>query len=69
MVDMETFAVLRACQKFRLPMIGFRGISDGVKELGQLSDWEKYLSVIDVKLSQALDKLDKALHEGLLCKS
>lgn len=66
MVDMESFAVLRACQKFCVPMIGLRGISDGVKEIGQLSDWEKYLCVIDKKLSQALDKLDNAINEGLI---
>ncbi len=66
MADMETFAVLRACQKFGVPLIGLRGISDGVKELGQLSDWEQYLHIIDEKLSLALDKLDKALDAGLL---
>lgn len=66
MVDMETFAVFRACQKFSLPMIGLRGISDGGKEVGQLSDWGKYLCVIDEKLSQVLDKLDDALSNGLL---
>jgi adenosylhomocysteine nucleosidase len=33
MVEMETFAVLRACQAFSLPLIGLRGISDGKEEL------------------------------------
>jgi adenosylhomocysteine nucleosidase len=66
MVDMETFAILRACQKFSIPMIGFRGISDGVKELGQLSDWEQYLHVIDEKLSRTVDQLHFALNNGLL---
>lgn len=42
MVDMETFAVLRSWQKFNLPMIGLRGISDGAKDVGELSDLEKY---------------------------
>ena len=65
MVDMETFAVLRSCQKFNLPMIGLRGISDGAKEVGRLSDWEKYLCVIDEKLSQAIDKLEEARCHGL----
>lgn len=67
MVDMETFAVWRACQKYSVPMIGIRGISDGKKELGRLSDWEKHLDVIDEKLCRALDKLETALNEGLLC--
>lgn len=65
MVDMETFAVWRACQKFSVPMIGLRGISDGVKELGQLSDWEKYLHVIDEKLYHTNDKLETYLNELL----
>ena len=29
MVDMETFACLRACQAFGVPLVGLRGISDG----------------------------------------
>jgi len=69
MVDMETFAVWRACQKFSVPMIGIRGISDGKRDLGQLSDWEKYLHVIDQKLSVAIDKLEHAVSEGLLDQS
>ena len=39
MVDMETYAVLRACQRFGLPLISLRGISDGDRELGKLADW------------------------------
>lgn len=68
MVDMETFAVWRACQKYSVPMIGIRGISDGKKELGGLYDWERYLGVIDEKLCQTLDKLEIALHLGLLAE-
>jgi adenosylhomocysteine nucleosidase len=66
MVDMETFAVWRACQKFSIPMIGIRGISDGKKDLGQLSDWEKYLHVIDQKLCAAIGALENAVSKGLL---
>lgn len=66
MVDMETFAVWRACQKYCVPMVGIRGISDGKKELGSLLDWERHLDVIDQKLCHALDKLEAALHRGLL---
>ena len=36
MVDMETFAVLRACQLFGLPLIALRGISDGAAELAHV---------------------------------
>ena len=47
MVDMESYAVLRSCQRFGLPLIGLRGISDGAEELMQLSDWTQYLHQVD----------------------
>lgn len=50
MVDMESFAVLRAAQHFGVPMIGIRGISDGRAELTGLHDWTGYLHIIDEKL-------------------
>ncbi len=52
MVDMETFAVLRACQLFSLPLVGLRGISDGVADLSHIGDWTEYLDVIDEKLAE-----------------
>lgn len=61
MVDMETFAVWRACQKYGLPMIGLRGISDGQSELRHISDWKEYLHVIDAKLARTLDEVEAAL--------
>jgi len=57
MVDMETFAVLRACQQFGLPLIALRGISDGQTELSGLHDWTGYLHVIDERLAQAVDRV------------
>jgi adenosylhomocysteine nucleosidase len=66
MVDMETYAVLRACQRFGLPLIALRGISDGDRELGTLTDWTQYLGVIDVKLGDAVDRLEAAIAEGTL---
>ncbi len=65
MVDMETFAVLRACQAYKLPLIGLRGISDGVEELQHISGWTEYLHVIDRKLSYAVDSLFTALEDGV----
>lgn len=64
MVDMETFAVLRACHGFGLPMIGLRGISDGVAELAGLSDWTQYLHIVDERLAEAVDRLATALADG-----
>ncbi|PYE90462.1 5'-methylthioadenosine/S-adenosylhomocysteine nucleosidase [Phyllobacterium leguminum] len=66
MVDMETFAALRACQRFAVPLIGLRGISDGVAELHHIDDWTEYLHIIDEKLALAVGKLEEALADGLL---
>lgn len=64
MVDMESFAVLRACQRFGVPMIGLRGISDGAEDLAHLSDWTQYLHLIDEKLADAVGRLELALISG-----
>jgi adenosylhomocysteine nucleosidase len=66
MVDMETFAVMRACQRFSLPLVGLRGISDGAKSLHHYDDWATLLHVIDEKLADAVDRLEVALDSGLL---
>ncbi len=65
MVDMETFAVLRACQTYSLPLIGLRGISDGIVELQHISGWTEYLHIVDRKLSYAVDSLFAALEDGV----
>jgi len=66
MVDMETFAVLRACHRAGVPLVALRGISDGAKALTQVSDWTEYLHIIDEKLAQAVDRLETAVGKGLL---
>ncbi len=66
MVDMETFAHLRAAMAFGVPLIGLRGISDGAEELRQVSDWTACLHIIDEKLAAAIDQLHAALADGLL---
>ncbi|WP_454916630.1 5'-methylthioadenosine/S-adenosylhomocysteine nucleosidase [Xanthobacter sediminis] len=66
MVDMETFAVLRAARRFHLPIMGLRGISDGKSELSRYEDWTEYLHVIDEKLAHALELfVAQAAAEGL----
>lgn len=57
MVDMETYAILRACQQFNLPLIGLRGISDGTHEVNHIDDWQLYLHIIDKKLAKCIYRL------------
>jgi adenosylhomocysteine nucleosidase len=64
MVEMETYAILRACQAFEVPLIGLRGISDGKAELKHVDDWTEYLHVIDERLADAVDRLENALDTG-----
>lgn len=66
MVDMETFAIKRACDRFRLPLVSLRGISDGDEELRHIGDWTQYLHLIDEKLAEAVDLLEAAIAEGTL---
>jgi adenosylhomocysteine nucleosidase len=60
MVDMETYAILRACQAFGIPLLALRGISDGAVELAHVSDWTQYLGIIDEKLAGAIDVIEAA---------
>lgn len=64
MVDMETYAIVRAAARFDVPVLGLRGISDGRADLTGLSDWTDTLTVIDKGLADALDLL-KAEFERL----
>jgi adenosylhomocysteine nucleosidase len=66
MVDMETFACLRACQLFDIPLVGLRGISDGAADLRHVGDWTEYLHVIDEKLADAVMRLEQAIASGAL---
>ena len=66
MVDMETFALLRACQTFDLPLVALRGVSDGRVDLKALEDWTSTLRHVDETLAAALDRLIAVLEtEGL----
>ncbi|MGB3339244.1 MAG: 5'-methylthioadenosine/S-adenosylhomocysteine nucleosidase [Devosia sp.] len=61
MVDMETYAILRACQAFGVPLLALRGISDGAAELGHVDDWTQYLHIIDEKLAAAIDLIEASM--------
>lgn len=60
MVDMETYAILRACQAFGVPLLALRGISDGAVELAHVNDWTQYLHIIDEKLAAAIGVIETA---------
>lgn len=64
MVDMETFACLRACQRFGVKLVALRGISDGAADLQHVNDWIEYLHVIDEKLAATVDRLEAAISSG-----
>lgn len=58
MVDMETFAILRACQAFGIPLLALRGISDGKAEVNGMADWTQYLHIVDERLAAAVDIIE-----------
>ncbi|MEN3794379.1 5'-methylthioadenosine/S-adenosylhomocysteine nucleosidase [Fulvimarina sp. MAC3] len=66
MVEMETFAILRVCQLYGVPLIGLRGISDGASDLHHFDDWTVLLHVIDEKLAHAVDRLETEIQSGRL---
>ena len=68
LVDMETFAILRACQRFEVPLVGLRGVSDGAAELTHYADWAEYLHVVDERLAGAVDALERAWAAGTLVR-
>lgn len=66
MVDMETYACLRVCQAFGVPLVGLRGISDGDTDVDHIKDWLEYLHIVDEKLADAVQKLEAGIAEGTI---
>ncbi len=64
MVDMETFAVARACQTFDVPLMGLRGVSDGPGELQGIGSWTELLALLDERLAEAVDELSTVLKQS-----
>lgn len=60
MVDMETYAVLRAAHSAGAAMIALRGVSDGKEEIKRFSDWTMYLAEIDARLAATVRSLPDA---------
>ena len=61
LADMETFAVLRACQRFGIQAIGLRGVSDGDDDDPGIDGWTKRLGVLDKLLADAVEQIPAAL--------
>lgn len=57
LVDMETWALLRACQHFGVPLMGLRGVSDGPGELESMGGWTHLLGILDQRLAAAVNLL------------
>lgn len=63
-VDMETYAVKRACQSFGVPLLGLRGVSDGAETVSRIEDWTQYLHIVDERLAEAVDIVEAAYAAG-----
>ena len=61
LVDMETFAVVRAASRFGVPVLGLRGVSDGPGDLTGIEGWTALLGHLDGKLAEAVDELAATL--------
>lgn len=61
MVDMESFAIARACARYDVALMGLRGVSDGPGELDHINSWMELLGLVDERLAQAVDLLPEAL--------
>ncbi len=62
-VDMETFANLRACHHAGVTLIGLRGVSDGREDLRCYADWADYLHAVDENLAAIIDQLPAMIGE------
>ena len=66
MVDMESYAVLRAAMRSESAFIGLRGISDGSAPLNGVEDWTRFLHLVDANLAVAVDRLSVGLVSGAI---
>lgn len=57
--DMETYAIARTCRRFGVPLAGYRAVSDGPGELSGVSDWTGMLHVVDARLAEVVDLLER----------
>lgn len=60
LADMETFATVRVCERFSIPVIGLRGVSDGQSDTADAASWEERLALIDHNLAEFRDKVTSA---------
>ncbi len=69
MADMEYSAINDVAMAFGVPVIGFKGISDGAKPLtGELVEWTALLPVIDRHLAVAVAEIKRRLVQGQIVR-
>lgn len=61
LVDMETFAIARVCQKFQIPLVGVRAVSDGPQKPVDLDGWDHQVAALDSILADAIATVVAAL--------
>ena len=68
-VDMEGYAIYRACATLGIPMLKIIGISDGKESMnGEAANWTKYLHDIDINIANVLKNLKESLIRGTVKK-
>ncbi len=69
MADMEYAAFAQVAMNFGIPLIGFKGISDGKEALsGRIEEWTKLLPLIDKNLAEAVGALKNGLQQGAITR-
>ncbi|MCU1250444.1 MAG: 5-methylthioadenosine/S-adenosylhomocysteine nucleosidase [Edaphobacter sp.] len=63
LVDMETFAITRVCQRFQIPIIGIRAVSDGPEKPVDLGGWDQQVAMLDGVLADAITTVSNLLSE------
>lgn len=69
MADMEYASFAQVAMNFGIPLIGFKGISDGKEPLsGKIEEWTQLLPRIDKNLAEAVVSLKNGLQQGTVTK-
>ena len=64
MVDMETWAIMRACGMTGARLVALRGVSDGMEPVSRYEHWADFLDAVDEGLAAAVRVLLRHLEAG-----